>query len=320
MKRLFSPTSIWKHWNHFWFEPIDLYKVGLFRAVFGLTIFLMYLIRHLNVRDFYFNTGLLPAEAARKILPEFLLSPIPVFFHTDFLNYWAHTFFVILLFLFAIGVVGRWGTWIIWLLSLGFIQRNFPLVYGADLFSHFWLFYLSFINHTKYFSILNLFKSSRRLSVLPDINSDIFSSAFVRLIQIQLCLSYAYTGIEKLKGAQWWEGSAIWYVVGMRDLVAVDLSYLRHFPWVIALMSMVTVIFEIYFVFAVANKTLRPYWLLLGVALHLGIAVFMSLPFFGLVMLAPYILFLDSQKSREWVASLSKSFLSFKAFRASGVS
>lgn len=290
-------------WNDFWFAPIDLYKVGLFRMVFGFTIFIMYAIRQSSVHLFYTNEGLLPASGARDLLPEFLLSPLPVFFHSSAANVAAHWIFVALIFLFSIGVIGRWGTWIIFVLSLGFIQRNFPLVYGADLFSHFWLFYLSFINHNKYFSILNLIRGRRLYSVLPDATSDILSSSFVRLIQIQLGLSYAYTGIEKLKGLQWWEGSAVWYVVGMRELVAVDLSYLRHFPTVIAIASMVTVIFEIYFLIAVANARLRPIWLAIGVCLHLGIALFMSLPFFGLVMIAPYILFLDSQKIRSFIAS-----------------
>ncbi|MEK6556658.1 MAG: HTTM domain-containing protein, partial [Bdellovibrionota bacterium] len=183
-------------------------------------------------------------------------------------------------------------------------------VYGADLFSNCWLFYLSFINHNKYFSVLNYIRHRKTFSVLPDVTSDIYSSAFVCLIQIQLSLSYAYTGIEKLKGMQWWEGSAVWYVVGMRELVAVDLSYLRYFPTAIAIMSMATVIFEVYFIFAVANKKLRPYWLLLGLGLHLGIAGFMSLPFFGIIMMAPYILFLDAQKLRLWAACFIYKFKS----------
>jgi hypothetical protein len=310
MRRLFDPSMLLKRWDHFWFEPIDLYKVGLFRAVFGFTAFIMYAIRMTSVREFFFNDSLLPASAARDILPEFLLSPLPVLFHSDMLNYWGHVLFVVMLLAFTLGLVGRWGTWILFVLSLSFNQRNFPLIYGADLFAHFWLFYLSFINHTKYFSILNVFRNKRWVSVLPDVSSDIVSSAFVRLIQIQLCLSYAYTGIEKLKGAQWWEGSAVWYVVGMRELVAVDMSVLRHFPTVIAAVSMLTVIFEVYFIFAVANKTLRPYWLLIGLGMHIGIAVFMSLPFFGIIMLAPYILFLDSQKLRELNA---RFFLYLKA-------
>ena len=292
-----------KKWDHFWFSEIDLYNVGLFRLIFGFTIFFMYFSRLQNAEIFYTDKGLLPAAEALEILPEYLRSAAPIYFHSDALNYWAHFVFVVLLFFFAIGAFGRSLTWVLFLLSLGFYQRNFPLVYGADLFSHFWLFSLSFIKHNRHFSVLNLIKGHSPFSSLPDVKSDLFSSSFTRVLQIQLCLSYAYTGVEKLKGLQWWEGSAVWYVVGMPELVAVDLSWLRSLPILINLLSMATVIFEVYFLFAVTNKTLRPYWLLIGVGLHLGIAIFMSLPFFGLVMLAPYVLFLDSQKTRQWLSS-----------------
>lgn len=291
-------------WDNFWFAPVDLYNVGLFRALLGFVLLSMYWSRFANVELFYFNTGLLHADFAISIIPEYFQSSWPVIFKSDSANYYGHLSYLILLFLFALGVIGRWGTWAIFLLSLSFMQRNFPLVYGADLFAHFWLFYLSFVRHNEHWSVLNL-RRGWKPSSLPQLNSDIVSSAFIRLLQIQLCLSYAYTGLEKFKGTQWWEGSAVWYVVGMQELVAVDLSFIRHFPAVIAIMSMTTVLFEVYFIFGVWNKKLRPYWLGFGFFFHLGTAVLMTLWYFFLVMTLPYLLFVNSQKLRLFISGLA---------------
>ncbi len=297
-------------WDQFWFAPVDLYNVGLFRMLLGFVLFSMYWARFQNVKLFFFNSGLLNSDSATSIIPEYFQSPMPIIFHSDLANYWGHVAYLILLFLFALGLIGRWGTWAIFALSLSFMQRNFPLVYGADLFAHFWLFYLSFIKHNEHWSVLNL-RAGWRPSSLPQVNSDIVSSAFIRLLQIQLCLCYAYTGLEKFKGTQWWEGSAVWYVVGMQDLVAVDLSFIRNVPILIALVSMSTVLFEVYFIFAVWNIRLRPFWLAFGFMFHLSTAVLMTLWYFFLVMTLPYLLFFDPQKLRLFITGTYVSWRSY---------
>ncbi len=289
-------------WNQFWFAPVDLYNVGLMRMLFGFALFFMYWQRWQNVELFYYNSGLLRSSEALSILPDYFRTSLPVFFHSDIANYYGHLAYLILLFLFAIGIVGRWGTWALCFLSLSFMQRNFPLVYGADLFSHFWLFYLSFINHNKHWSVLNLRKGWKP-SAVPSVDSDFVSSAFIRLIQIQLCLSYAYTGLEKFKGTQWWDGTAVWTVIGMQELVTADLTFLRNFPILIALISMSTVLFEVYFIFAVWSKKLRPYWLVYGFMFHFSTAILMTLWFFCSVMVLPYLLFLNSYKLRQLISS-----------------
>lgn len=298
-----------RDWDRFWFAPVDLYNVGLFRALLGFVLLSMYWARFQNVELFYFNTGLLHSDFAISIIPDYFQSSVPLIFRSDVANYCGHLAYLILLFLFALGVIGRWGTWAIFALSLSFMQRNFPLVYGADLFAHFWLFYLSFIRHNEHWSVLNL-RRGWRPSSLPQINSDLLSTAFIRLLQIQLCLSYAYTGLEKFKGSQWWEGSAVWYVVGMQELVAVDLSFIRHFPALIAIMSMTTVLFEVYFIFGVWNKKLRPYWLVFGFFFHLGTAMLMTLWYFFLVMTLPYLLFVNSLKLRLFISGQTRRFAS----------
>jgi hypothetical protein len=289
-------------WQKFWFAPRDLYNVSVFRACLGAIMFVMYSIRHVDIETFFFNNGLLPAARALEILPEFYRSPLPFFFHSDSANYWGHIALLAGLALLTFGVIGRSLTWVVWVLHLGFMQRNFSLVYGADLFANFWLLYLCFINHNRHLNVLHLFCRNKRAISVPDISSDMVSSAFTRLIQIQLTVCYAYTGIEKLKGLQWWEGTAVWYTLGMRELVAWDLTFLRQIPLAIGVLSMAPMIFEVYFPMAMANRKLRAPWLLFGVMFHLGTAIIMDLWFFCLVMTVAYLLFVDSNFLRQMVA------------------
>src|SRR5688500_11650240 len=105
-------------WHRFWFAPVDLYNAGLFRMLLGFALCSMYWKRFQNFELFYSNGGLLKADSALAILPDYFKTPLPVYFHSDSANYYGHVAYLILLFLFAIGLIGRWGTWILWFLSL----------------------------------------------------------------------------------------------------------------------------------------------------------------------------------------------------------
>jgi hypothetical protein len=281
-------SQIWSEWQQFWFSPLSLYNVSLFRCLLGLTLLAMYLIRWQDFQYFYFNSGVLPLEYAEKILPEGYASIYPLYLKTDAGIRLQGLLHLVLIALFTLGVFGRSLTWLLFIMNAGLMQRNMSVVYGADLFANFWLFYLSFVNHNQYFSIWNWLKKTRKRVF----ESDVLSTMGIRLMQIQLCICYAYTGIEKLKGAQWWEGTAVWYVTGMDELIPHDLAFIKSFPLIVGVMSMATIIFEVYFIFAVWNKRLRYPWLFVGLFFHLGTAIFMDLWFFCLVVTLTYILFL----------------------------
>jgi hypothetical protein len=290
--------NIAQGWDHFWFAPQDLYGVSFFRLIFGIALLGMYALRATDFSFFFLNSGVLPFDMAQAVLPEGYRSPLPFYFTSDLAMQIQSGAHYILLVLFTLGIIGRNGTWLLFVLNLGLLQRNFTIVYGADLFSSFWLLYLSLVNHNKYFSVLNLFRKNRIKINLPEMDSDLLSSVGIRLIQVQLCLSYAYTGFEKLKGTQWWDGTAVWHVIGMEEIMPYDLSFMMNFPLFIAILTMATVIFEVYFICAVCSPRLRPYWLLVGLMFHMSTAVFMDLWFFGSILSATYILFIDTKDLR----------------------
>lgn len=287
--------SLWASWNNFWFENQNLKGLCLFRAILCWALALFYSIRHLGVELFYFDSGLMPLSDVPTFMPDFYRSLWPFYFHSDGANLWGHRLFILVLVLLGLGIGGRLLMWAALYLHVGFIQRNFSVVYGADMTACFWFLYLAMADSCKHYSVLNYwFKDKSRKREQK--RSDIFSSIAVRLIQIQLVIIYVYTGCEKLKGMTWWEGVAVWKVLGNPQLAPFDMSFMAHVPWVIAIMTYGTLIFEVYFPVVVINKRCRNFWLSFGVFLHAGTAALMGLHFFALVMLCAYLVYFSDDE------------------------
>jgi hypothetical protein len=284
-------------WDRFWFAPVDLYNLALFRCVFFCVLFVMYVLRFFEIKLLFYNEGLMPFALAKEFAPPFY-APLFYWFPTSNVGILtAYLVFLVLLLLGALGFLRRWSTWLVLALHLAFLQRNYTVIYGADLISSFWLFYLSLADHSRGFRVWK----SEACPVVHQQN-DLLTSVAYRLIQIQLCITYGYTGLEKLKGTSWWEGTAVWKVLGNTQLAPMDFSFMVRFPVLIALMTYSTLLFEIYFPVAVWYKPLRKYWLSLGAAFHLVAAWSMGLHFFSLLMIVAYIPFISSQTWREFLA------------------
>lgn len=304
-------------WSHFWFESAKYERLGLMRLVLAGTLFVTYFGRQFRM-DFFNELSFLPADQALNVFPDYYRPLFPWFFWPDAWAGTVHLIFLILLFGFFTGVTNRFFMLLTWVLAMGFIHRNYAVLFGADVIGALFLFYLSFTKCYKNYSVLNIFKT-KSLKVINEVekpnsffaylkshfnwsdfkgpyqeqDTDAVSSAFYRLAQFQICAIYAYTGFEKLKGVSWWNGSALWTVFANPQMVVFDMTWMRHFAFVIALITYVTIIFEIYFPMALFVPKLKKYWLFAGLFFHLGIGILMGLMPFSLVMLSPYFLLFD---------------------------
>lgn len=304
-------ANIIKAWDRFWFGSLDLRSVSLFRFIMGCGLFIMYTIRFMDRDILLYENGLVPVELAKEFLPEFYRSSLQWVPATDQMVFWVQIVYLIGIVGFTLGLFDRIATWVLLFCHLALIQRNFTVIYGAELITSFWLLYLGFVRHAQSFSILRCLKARRwtwREFMGWDngpVRSDLISTMGVRFVQIQLCVIYGYTGLEKLKGASWWDGSAVWKVFGNAQLAPMDFSFMAHFPVMVALMTMFTVVFEVYFPVVVWIPRLKKPWLLVGALFHGGAAALMGLPFFSLLMVASYCVFWTPQQALEAKASHS---------------
>jgi hypothetical protein len=101
-----------------------------------------------------------------------------------------------------------------------------------------------------------------------------------------------FSGLGKLQGFYWWEGTAVWGAVANMEYQSIDATWLAHWPLLVNLMTQVIVVWEVFYVALIWPRLTRPIMLLLAIPLHLGIAFFLGMITFGLVMLIANIAFL----------------------------
>lgn len=290
-------------WEGFWFAPQSLEGISLFRLVFCSLLFFQYSIRAIDTKILFFDKGLMPASQVINFMPEFYRPLFYWFPREDWAVVLITICFLVLLLGLALGLFSRCVMWLVWILHWSLLQRNYSIIYGADLISGFWLLYLSLIDSHRHFSLWSWWKKrikgvrEKEKECLSS-SSDLLSSVGIRLIQVQLCITYAYTGWEKLKGSDWWEGTAVWQILGNPFLAPVDFSFFSHIPLAIVVATWGTLIFEVYFCVLVWIKKIRPYWLLLGTIMHLSIALTTGLYFFSGIMIAAYLAFLNKVSLR----------------------
>lgn len=289
MKKIIdSVKGFARAWDNFWFGLKDFSSLGLFRVVFGTLLFIMYAFRQKDVEFYFFQSGFVSWDTAQEILSQFYARPFIWFPGNDLAALVMHSTYLVGIFIMVLGVFGRWFQCIILFLHLTFVFRNPPIMYGADLIASFFLFYLCLADSTRHYSVLNLFiKPTQKVRPV----SDALNSLAIRMFQIQLCVIYAYTGMEKLKGGPWWDGTALWGAVTNSQLAFVDFTFLAHFPIVIIVGTYFTLLFEVYFTALVWVPKIRPLVLFCGVVFHALIGLTMGLVFFSGIMVSAYVFF-----------------------------
>lgn len=172
----------------------------------------------------------------------------------------------------------------IFLFSFAFSRVLYPVTNGSDLVLNLYLFLAIF------------------LSIKPTIKNSEFQT-FQGIIQnftflfckIQLALIYLLSGSDKLMSVAWRSGDAIFSILNLNyylnPIITMSISETACF-----LIAWVVILFEISFAFLIWIKKIRPVLITLGVLFHLAIAVLLSLPDFGIVMILLYSLFIQYPK------------------------
>jgi uncharacterized membrane protein YphA (DoxX/SURF4 family) len=127
----------------------------------------------------------------------------------------------------------------------------------------------------------------------------------IRLLQLHLCVMYLFSGIAKIEGATWKLGTAMWWSAANYEYQSIDLTWLANWPLVVALLTHMTVFWELYYCCLVWNRFARPLVLWMAMIIHGGIALFMGMITFGLAMIIANLAFLRPETVRAWVDPLA---------------
>jgi hypothetical protein len=246
-----------------------------------------------------------------------------VWFHVTDPNWIVviHVGILVCMLLFALGLWTPVTGLVTWLGMLSYVNRASTTFFGMDTIMNVLVLYLTLAHlfarpGTLALSLDRLIWRYRQLRLglaRPDMPGDTMASSAtfaIRLMQIHFCIIYLASGLSKLMGPAWWNGTAVWYTVANPEFSALHLRYYldlmtwlasHRILWEICITggTAFTLILEISFPFLVWNRRWR--WLMVigAVLLHTGIALLMGLVGFSLMMLALLVSFIPPSTVRQ---------------------
>ncbi|MGZ8953526.1 MAG: DCC1-like thiol-disulfide oxidoreductase family protein [Methylovulum sp.] len=197
--------------------------------------------------------------------------------------------------------------YIFWIVFINFtpMQRDFDG--GFDLFMLGAGFFLLFMPGDRAFSIDSL---RHKLSA-PFNHYSTYAVSTVSVLAYYLplfvCLGFLYfdSAIHKLFAEHWRNGLGSWLPSTQPYYVsAIDMSFLLNNEFLQKIIGYTILAFQFTFIFFFANRSLRVIYLVIGVALHLGITLSLNIYPFGMAMLIFYTLLVPFR----WWRALGRFF------------
>jgi hypothetical protein len=155
------------------------------------------------------------------------------------------------------------------------------------------------------YSIDAWWRSRTDLKSVPQ--GSVSANIAIRLIQLHMCIVYLFAGFGKLTGGSWWSGMALWGALANYEYQSFDATWIANWPVLGAFLSHLTVYWEVYYVAAIWPRWTRPLMLLIAIPLHMGIALFMGMITFGLVMLIGNLAFIPPSMIRALFGDANQS-------------
>ena len=276
-------------WNRFWFTPADPATLALVRILAGAMLLYTHLVWTLGLTDFFGRASWVSAEAAalahganeaRSYVWSYLwLLRSPAALWT------AHIAALVVFAMLTLGLFSRVTSVLAYLIAVSYVNRVPGALFGLDQINCMLAMYLMIGPSGAAWSLDRLRAARRARGRLPQAEPSTSANLAIRLVQIQMCVIYFFAGLGKLHGESWWGGDAIWGAVANLEDQSLDMTWLAAWPLTVAVITQVTVYWELFFCAAVWPRLLRPLVLALAIPLHLGIAFCMGMITFGLVML-----------------------------------
>jgi hypothetical protein len=232
----------------------------------------------------------------------------------------VHSTFLCCMLLFAVGFCTRIMGVITWIAMLSYIQRAPTGLFGMDNIMNVAVLYLIIGPSGAALSVDRLLRrywathqALRKRQPVPAFTApepSVSANLALRLMQVHVCIIYAASGLSKLQGGVWWGGTAVWLTMANYEFSPMRvplymglLRLLSEHRWLWELVmtggTYFTLFFEISFAYLVWTRRLRWTMIVAAVLLHMGIAVFMGLVTFSMMMMVLVLSLVPGQTIRE---------------------
>ncbi|MGW6603286.1 HTTM domain-containing protein [Streptomyces sp. NPDC055036] len=304
MRRILAKIDGWAS------SPISVVGVSGTRVLLGF-IGLMYYVSQYGDREFLFGpNAVLPWDeftdrvAANDSFSLYTVSSSDAWFQVVF-----HLGLVVAL-LVMLGIGGRVGLAVHWVFLWSIYERQTVLLDGGDNLAYLVIPMLLMTRCYDRFS----FPSGIGVRVVDRLPGQVRAIATplhnlgVLAIALQVCLVYVVSGLYKVQGQMWQDGTALFYVLRVPEFSFPALShFVYENDFLVFSGTYVTVLFLVYFPLGILVPALRPWAAVMSIGFHLGIGLLMGLTGFALTMVACDLVFL-SKGLDEAVALGTKLF------------
>ena len=277
-------------WNQFWFRPEAPNTLGAMRIFVGLIVLYTHFTWGLELSTFLGADGLLPLEY-RSLLFEspFAWSHFDWFSNNQLLMA-VHILGLLMIAMFTLGIWTNWTSVFTALLIISYANRGTGALFGLDQVSSFLCIYLAIGNCGGAYSIDQWIAKRRGAGQGRSCTRNRIA---IRLIQIHMCAVYLFAAIGKLQGTTWLNGEAVWGTLASYEYQSIDMSWISNHMWLVAILTLGTLAWELAYPALIWLKLTRPIMLLFSIPIHLGIGACMGMLSFGLVMLVGNLAFVD---------------------------
>jgi predicted DCC family thiol-disulfide oxidoreductase YuxK len=290
-------------WNAFWFAPRTGRVLGLYRIVIGLITIYSFALWAKDAAVFFSDDGVLTTRTLQSTLGrechtllKWIGSPLGVRIALGALFAAALAF--------TVGFYTRVSAIALYILVVSFHERNNLVLNGGDTVLRTMLFFFMFAPSGAAFSVDSL----RRRLRSPGVEPLLISPWAQRMMQVQVAIIYFSTAYAKSRGSLYHDGTAMYYVFGLVDFNVRGVEQLMNFPLVYSSLTFAVLFVELAIPFLLWFRASRPYAVAMGLFAHGWIMVFMTIPVFGLLMVATYIPFFTEAELSEAIARVRRRF------------
>ena len=293
-------------WSRYWFRELDARPIAVLRLFLGVVIAWM-LLERVSVADVaYSDDGWIPNEAAVQLMDRW---------HWSLFHYVDGPVFVRLCLVvgavaalgFAVGAFTRASGLVALVVLASMHVRNPAVLYGADSLARIFLVYLLLADSGAAWSVDAVRRRVREGKAAFLGPTPTLQAWPVRLFQWQVAAIYLFTGINKAYGVDYHEGTTLWYAVAnptYSRLYFLEPLYAALYPMLSAA-TQVTLWWEVAWAFMVPFAPTRKAALAIGVVVHGGIFVALDIEWWGPLMLASYLAFVEPHFFRRaWLSQV----------------
>jgi len=309
-------------WNRFWFTPADPINLAVIRIITGFILLHTHLATLPDLLDFIGPRAWIDSQA----LAELQSTSVGMgnsgpdawpggeqsiwFYIQDPRWIWAlHVLFLIAAVCFTLGIFSRMASVIVWAGHLSYIQRGIVIIYGMDSVLAMLTLYLMFAPIGTELSLDRWWRRRRTPDAAAgndEAKKSVAANVVLRALQLHLCLIYLFSGLSKLAGGAWWNGTAVYTALMIPEATLFDMAWMARRDWLWLVLSnagsFATLALELGFPIFVWHRRLRPLMLASAIAMQVGLGLLLSLGAFQAAMFAALCAFFPPQALRRWSA------------------